>query len=151
VGLDGWGEKSAENAVTGARAAKTPTLSRFLAALGIRFVGEVTAGLLESTFKSLERLLSVTRDELLEVEGLGDQAADSIVEYFSDPTVLKMIQVFQDVGVHPLVLEQGEADLLLSGEVLLFTGSLKQISRTEAKKAGQRQWRPDSKRNNQKS
>jgi len=134
VGLDGWGEKSAENAVTGARAAKTPTLSRFLAALGIRFVGEVTAGLLESTFKSLERLLSVTRDELLEVEGLGDQAADSIVEYFSDPTVLKMIQVFQDVGVHPLVLEQGEADLLLSGEVLLFTGSLKQISRTEAKK-----------------
>ncbi len=132
--LDGWGEKSAENAITGARIAMKPSLSRFLAALGIRFVGEVTAGLLETTFQSLEKVITVTSKELLEVEGLGEQAANSIVEYFSDPGVQKMMEAFKEVGVHPLVLEKTEETLLLSGEVLLFTGSLKKMSRSEAKK-----------------
>jgi DNA ligase (NAD+) len=132
--LEGWGEKSAENALAGTEAAKTPALSRFLAALGIRYVGEVTASLLEDSFESLERLTSVTREELLEVEGLGEQAANSIVDYFSDPSVQEMINTFHKAGVRPLVLAKKEEDLLLSGEVLLFTGSLKKLSRTEAKK-----------------
>lgn len=134
VSLEGWGEKSADNAMAGIEAAKNPTLSRFLAALGIRYVGEVTAGLLENTFKSLERLLIVTREELLEVEGLGEQAANSIVEYFSDPSVQEMMKAFHGAGVVPQVIGSREGNLLLSGEVLLFTGSLQKISRTEAKK-----------------
>lgn len=132
--LDGWGEKSADNALAGIEAAKTPPLSRFLAALGIRYVGEVTAGLLENTFNSLERLLDVTREELLEVEGLGEQAANSIVDYFSDLSVQEMMRTFREMGVHPQVMLQTEENLLLTGEVLLFTGSLKKLSRTEAKK-----------------
>ena len=132
--LDGWGEKSAENALAGTEAARKPVLSRFLAALGIRYVGEVTAGLLESTFKSLESLIHVTREELLEVEGLGEQAANSIVDYFSDPSVQEMMKIFHEAGVHPQVMLQKEEDLLLTGEVLLFTGSLKKLSRSEAKK-----------------
>jgi len=132
--LDGWGEKSADNALSGIEAAKKPVLSRFLTALGIRYVGEVTAGLLESTFLSLERLLNVTREDLLEVEGLGEQAANSIVDYFSDPLVREMMNRFHDAGVQPLVKLQRKENLLLTGEVLLFTGSLKKLSRTEAKK-----------------
>lgn len=132
--LEGWGEKSADNALAGTRAAKTPALSRFLAALGIRYVGEVTAGLLERTFTSLDRLLEVNAQELLEVEGLGEQAAQSIVDYFSDPSVQEMMQKFHKAGVEPQVMEHREDSLLLSGEVLLFTGTLKKMSRTEAKK-----------------
>lgn len=132
--LEGWGKKSAENALAGTEAAKAPALSRFLAALGIRYVGEVTASLLEYTFRSLERLITVTREELLEVEGLGEQAANSIVDYFSDPSVQEMMNRFHDAGVRPQVGAQREEDLLLSGEVFLFTGSLKKLSRTEAKK-----------------
>ena len=132
--LDGWGEKSADNALAGIEAAKKPVLSHFLAALGIRYVGEVTAGLLESTFKSLDNLIHVTCEELLEVEGLGEQAANSIVEYFSDPSVREMMNGFHEAGVHPQIMLQKEENLLLTGEVLLFTGSLKKLSRTEAKK-----------------
>ncbi len=132
--LDGWGEKSADNALAGTEAAKQPALSRFLAALGIRYVGEVTASLLENTFKSFERLISVTREELLEVEGLGEQAANSIVDYFSDPLVQEMMQAFHEAGVRPQAMQQKDEELLLTGEVLLFTGSLKKVSRTEAKK-----------------
>ncbi len=134
AGLDGWGEKSAEKLLLGTMAAKTPLLARFLAALGIRYVGEVTAELLERSYQSLEKLQSVTREELLEVEGLGEQAANSIVDYFSDPAVQEMMRKFHRVGVHPLEVAGKEENLPLSGEVLLFTGTLKKISRTEAKK-----------------
>lgn len=132
--LDGWGKKSAENTLSGIRAVKTPVLSRFLTALGIRYVGEVTAALLERTFLSLDKLRTVSREELLEVEGLGEQAAGSIMAYFSDPLVQKMLTKFHAAGVRPLVVESGEENLLLAGEVFLFTGTLKKLSRTEAKK-----------------
>ena len=132
--LEGWGEKSAEKVLLGLAAVKTPPLARFLAALGIRYIGEVTAALLEHTFHSLENLLKVTTAELLEVEGLGEQAVKSIVDYFSDPDVLEMIGKFSEAGVVPQIAEETEEQLLLSGEVLLFTGSLKKMSRTEAKK-----------------
>ncbi len=132
--LDGWGEKSAEKVLQGTEAAKKPPLARFVAALGIRYVGEVTAELLERSFQSLERLRRVSREELLEVEGLGEQAANSIVDYFSDPAVQEMMTKFEELGVHPQVARQEEEQRLLSGEVLLFTGTLKKLSRTEAKK-----------------
>ena len=132
--LDGWGEKSAEKVLQGTEAAKKPPLARFVAALGIRYVGEVTAELLERSFQSLERLRRVSREELLEVEGLGEQAANSIVDYFSDPAVQEMMTKFEELGVRPQVARQEEEQRLLSGEVLLFTGTLKKLSRTEAKK-----------------
>ena len=132
--LEGWGEKSAENALRGIESARRPQLSRFLAALGIRYVGEVTAGLLEQSFHSLEELFRQKEEDLLEVAGLGEQAAKSIADYFSDPTVLEMMEKLHEAGVQPLAMEKQEEDLPLSGEVFLFTGSLKKMSRNEAKK-----------------
>jgi len=132
--LDGWGTKSAEKLIQGIAAVKTPALSRFLAALGIRYVGEVTAALLERTFLSLEKVLNVLKADLIEVEGLGEQAAGSIVDYFSDPAVQKMFSRFQEAGLVPQVYEESAEKQILSDEVLLFTGSLQKLSRSEAKK-----------------
>ena len=132
--LDGWGLKSAEKLIQGIAAVKTPPLSRFLAALGIRYVGEVTAALLEQTFLSLEKVLHVSKAELIEVEGLGEQAAGSIVDYFSDPAVQNMFARFEAAGLVPLVFERSDEKQILSDEVLLFTGSLQKLSRSEAKK-----------------
>ncbi len=134
VPLEGWGEKSAEKVLFALRSVKTPPLSRFLAALGIRYVGEVTAALLEQTFHSLDTLINATAGELIEVEGLGEQAVKSLVEYFSDPDIQKMFAQFDAAGVIPQIAQETEETLLLSGEVLLFTGTLKKLSRTEAKK-----------------
>ena len=132
--LEGWGEKSAEKVLAAVEQVKAPLLSRFLAALGIRYVGEVTANLLERSFHSLERLVTATVEDLLAIEGLGEQVAQSIVEYFSDPAVQQMFAKFQAAGVQPQVAAPDREKLLLSGEVLLFTGSLKKLSRSEAKK-----------------
>jgi len=94
----------------------------------------VTASLLEETFQSLERILQVSKDVLMEVDGLGEQAAGSIVDYFSDPAVQNMFSQFADAGVVPQVYEKKTEKQLLTGEVLLFTGTLKKLSRSEAKK-----------------
>lgn len=132
--LDGWGEKSADNVISAVQKRRTPPLSRLLAALGIRFIGEVTATLLEHHFSDLDQLVSASREELLEIEGIGEQAASSIVDYFSDARVQEMLARLQTAGVRPAVQQNDSGNLPLADQVILFTGSLQTISRNEAKK-----------------
>ncbi len=95
--LDGWGEKSAENAVAAIEKVKRTTLARLLGALGIRYVGEVTAALLAQHFGDLEAVMRATKNELLAIEGIGEQAASSLVDYFSDASTGAMItQLFAE-------------------------------------------------------
>lgn len=134
AGLEGWGAKSADNVIAAIQTAKHPPLGKFLAALGIRFVGEVTASLLEQTFQTLEQLMQASMETLLELEGIGEQAARSICDYFSDPDVRDMFSRLQQLDVAPEAGRQAQANQLLSGRVFLFTGTLASLSRTEAKK-----------------
>ncbi|MBU0664100.1 MAG: NAD-dependent DNA ligase LigA [Proteobacteria bacterium] len=134
AGLEGWGDKSADNVLAAIEAAIQPPLGKFLTALGIRFVGEVTASLLEQTFPSLEHLMETSMETLLEIEGIGEQAARSIIDYFNDPEVREMFARLQEAGVAPQAGQQLQGDQPLSGLVFLFTGTLTTLSRTEAKK-----------------
>jgi len=131
--LDGWARKSAENAAAAIAASKIASLARLLSALGIRHVGEVTAGLLEERFQTMENLMAASLEELLTVEGIGAQVAASIRDYFGDPAVQKMLERLRQLGVAPgkRLAEQGS--LPLRGAVLLFTGALSSFSRDEAK------------------
>jgi len=132
-GLDGWARKSAENAVAAIAASKSAPLARLLSALGIRHVGEVTAGLLEERFHTLENLMDATLEELLTVEGIGEQVAASIRDYFGDPAVRKMLERLGQLGVMPGKRVAAQGTLPLRGAVLLFTGALSSFSRDEAK------------------
>ncbi len=132
--LDGWGDKSADNVLEAVKSRLNPPLHRLIAALGIRFIGEVTADLLESNFPSLEKLEKVSLEELLEVDGIGEQVAVSVTNYFGDETVREMLKQLKDAGLTPTVSEKLESDLPLNDEVVLFTGSLTTLSRNEAKK-----------------
>jgi DNA ligase (NAD+) len=135
AGLPGWGAKSADNVMAAIEAARHPPLGKFLAAIGIRFVGEITASLLEQRFPTLDDLMQASLGALLEIDGIGDQAAGSIVDYFSDSEVRAMFERLRQAGVVP---ESGQPapreDQPLSGLVFLFTGTLMSLSRTEAKK-----------------
>ena len=134
AGLDGWGDKSAENAVRAIQGSRTPTLAKFLAALGIRHVGEVTAQVLARHFASLPRLLLADEADFLHIEGIGDQMAASLVDYFQDPTVREMLSRLESLGVRVQEEKQGaETRGGLSGCVFLFTGTLAHLSRHEAK------------------
>lgn len=134
AGLPGWGAKSADNAIAAIEAARHPTLGKFLAAIGIRFVGEITASLLEQRFPTLDSLMQASKEALLEIDGIGEQAAGSIFEYFSDSDVRAMFERLHQIGVIPESGRPSPKDQPLSGLVFLFTGTLTALSRTEAKK-----------------
>ena len=132
--LDGWGEKSADNVLIAMQRAKTPSLSRFLAALGIRYVGEITASLLEDHFNTLAHLRSATKEDLLNIDGVGEQAADSLTTYFQSKKIFSMLDTLAALGVLPETMEQSPMARPLTGAVVVFTGGLSGLSRDEAKK-----------------
>jgi DNA ligase (NAD+) len=132
--LAGWGEKSAENAIAAINKSKQSTLAQFLAAIGIRHVGEVTAGLLEQRFGTLAALLTASEADFLEIEGIGEQVAASLVRFLADDTARNMLTRLAALGLEFTPPRQGGAtDLPLAGHVFLFTGTLAAFSRSEAK------------------
>ncbi|NNK94256.1 MAG: NAD-dependent DNA ligase LigA [Desulfobacterales bacterium] len=132
--LEGWGDKSADNVLAAIEQAKTPNLSQFLAALGIRFIGEISAQLLEQHFRSLATLQSADKEELLDIDGIGEQAAESLINYFQSEPVTLMLDKLHELGVNPAAAEVSATGLPLEGAVIVFTGTLLQLSRDEAKK-----------------
>lgn len=132
--LEGWGEQSAKNTIYAINEKKQPTLGRLLAALGIRFIGEVGSALLESQFSTLDKLAAATLEELLEIDGIGIQAAESIADYFSDPSVHSMLEQLGQAGIEITSPKGNRSNLPLAGKTFLFTGGLTTLSRSEAKK-----------------
>jgi len=129
--LPGWGEKSAAKVVQAVEAAKKTSLAKFLAALGIRHVGEVTAQHLARRFETIDGLLAATEADFLGIEGVGPEIAASLVEYFADPEVRRMLEELKQLGVEPQSGE--EAGQPLAGKVFVFTGTLAKLTRSEAK------------------
>ena len=132
--LEGWGDKSADNVLAAIEQAKKPPLSQFLAALGIRYIGEISAQLLEDNFSSLTQLKSADKEELLDIDGIGEQAAESLISYFQSEQITRMLDRLHELGVKPEAAEVKITGLPLDGAVIVFTGSLSQLSRDEAKK-----------------
>ena len=132
--LDGWAEKSARNAIAAIQESRDTTLARLLSALGIRYVGEEGAGLLDEHYGgSLENLLRANEEELLEIEGIGPQTAKSIIDYFQDPEVVKMLLQLKNFGLTIASSKKSPEQSPFAGFVFLFTGSLDGMSRDEAK------------------
>ena len=131
AGLDGWGEKSARNVLAAIESRKTMGLAQFIGALGIRHVGEVTAGLLAKHYSDLHQLMETEKEKFLQIEGIGEQTAEALAEYFHAPATRLMIDQFHRSGLVVHVPEKSQAPL--AGRVFLFTGTLQTLSREEAK------------------
>lgn len=131
--LDGWAEKSADNVIVAIARSRETTLARFLAALGIRFIGEVTAALLEKHFATIDGLVQASEKEFLAVEGIGERSAASLMDYFADSSVREMLARLLDSGLHFSSPALETDELPLAAMTFLFTGSLTNLSRNEAK------------------
>jgi len=131
--LDGWGEKSAANVIAAIDAAREPTLGRFIAAIGIRHIGEITAAALESHFAGLEQLAAATKDDLMAIDGIGAEAAGSLSDFFAREDGRALLADLRAAGVaiRPAPVKKGGA---LASMTVVFTGSLSQLNRDEAKK-----------------
>jgi len=131
--LPGWGDISAAKVLNAITASKRPTLARLLAALGIRFIGETTATLLEQRFHTLGALSEAGVDDLTRIDGIGHRTATSLAGYFADDRTRDILQRLEQAGVEPDA-RTPPAGGSLAGMSFLFTGSLETLSRSEAKK-----------------
>lgn len=132
---DGSREKSARKIVNSIRASLEVPFERVLFALGIRFVGETSAKLLARHFKTLDALMVASIADLMEVEGVGEVIAESVIRYFHNEENLQIIERLRSYGLQmSLNVEQlqGSTDKL-AGKSIVISGVFERHSRDEYK------------------
>ena len=132
--LDRMGRKSAQNLIAALEDSKSSTLARFLYALGIREVGEVTAQVLAREFGTLEAIMAADRVRLMATRDIGPTVAAHIETFFAQASNRDVIAHLRAAGVHwpdeTAVAGAGP----LSGQRFVLTGTLESMPRAEAKR-----------------
>ena len=133
--LPGFKEKSVDNILKGIEASKKIPWSRVLFAIGIRFVGETTAKVLAKTFDSIDALKTVTLDDLIRVDEIGEKIAQSIILYFKDDRNLEIVERLRDAGVQLKGEPKDLSDRVdkLVGKSIVISGVFALHSRDEYK------------------
>ena len=130
VRLDRFADLSAKKLIDNIQGSKHPTLPRFITALGIRHVGGQTAIDLAYYFKSLEKLSETTVEDLLEIDGIGEIVAESIVAWFADDENIKLLNDLKELGMAPVFSDNSHGKL--ANLSFVVTGTLDSMSRDEA-------------------
>ncbi|MBK7250864.1 MAG: NAD-dependent DNA ligase LigA [Gammaproteobacteria bacterium] len=131
AGLERMGEKSARNLLEAIDRSRSTTLPRFLFALGIPDVGEVTALALASEFGTLEALAAADIEHVQRTPNVGPVIALSIREFFADPVNQQIIGELRARGVHWAPQESVPATKPLAGSTFVMTGTLAAMTREE--------------------
>ncbi|MFP3868663.1 MAG: NAD-dependent DNA ligase LigA [Desulfobacteraceae bacterium] len=132
LSLEGFAQKSAEQLYKAIQRARTPRLDQFLYALGIRHVGQHVARVLAKSFRSLEALAQADEAELEKIPEVGPQIAASLRSFFTSKENQDILKSLQDSGVQ--IREKPVAPATpLAGKTFVFTGSLENFTRDEAK------------------
>ena len=134
--LDGWGKLSAANLEYSINSKKTISLERFIYSLGIRHIGLENAKLISKHLKTSSNFSSLSKtknfEELLNIDGIGETQIDSIKNFFSNTTNLKVIKELEKtLNIQNAV--ETKKDGLLANKSFMLTGKLDGMSRAEAK------------------
>lgn len=132
---DGSRQKSAMKIISGIEESKKVPFERVVFALGIRFVGETSGKLLARHFKNIDALMNATLEELLEIDGIGEVMAKSIITYFHNEENMQIVERLRSYGLQmALSREQMEnASDLLQGKSIVISGVFQHHSRDEYK------------------
>lgn len=135
LNLERIGEKSANNLIEAIEKSKATSFPRFLYALGIREVGEVTAQNLAAHFQNLDKLIVADIEQLEEVTNIGPNIAYQIHTFFRQAHNLEIIQRLLAAGIHWPTPESAtqKKSLPLAGQTFVLTGTLNSMTREQAK------------------
>ena len=128
-------ERSAQKIVNGIEASKKVPFERVVFALGIRFVGETSARLLARRFKTMDALQAATMQQLMDIDGVGEVIAKSVITYFANPVNQKIVARLRSYGLQMQLSEEqieGTSDRL-SGKSIVISGVFTKHSRDEYK------------------
>ncbi len=135
--LEGFGDKKADNLLEAIDASRNQNLARVITSLGIRGVGEVLATDLARHVFDLDELSRKTLLDLQNLEGVGPNIAQGIVDWFGRPANQKMLEKLRQAGVWPVSSTAGEKEdrsgRPLYGLTFVITGTLPGFSREGAK------------------
>jgi len=127
INMDGFGKRSYEKLISALDEAKNTTVSRFLYSLGISGIGSANAKMIAKYFDNdIDRIISASKDDLLEIEGIGEVLANSIADFFRSEKNIENIESLRKI----LKFEKEESvgGDKLSGKVCVITGSLQHFS-----------------------
>lgn len=128
-------ERSAQKIVNGIAASKNVPFERVVFALGIRFVGETSARLLARRFKTMDALQAATMQQLMDIDGVGEVIAKSVITYFANPVNQEIVARLRSYGLQMQLSEEqieGTSDKL-SGKSIVISGVFTKHSRDEYK------------------
>ncbi|MEO0910786.1 MAG: helix-hairpin-helix domain-containing protein, partial [Pseudomonadota bacterium] len=143
--VEGWGATSATKLFDAIDAVRNMEFYRLIFGLGIRYVGEQTAKDLAKNYGDVETfntaMLRINEtevvDDLLAIDGIGETVANALKEFFSEPRNLDVWNRLLE-QVSPQEVEQASTDSPVAGKTVVFTGSLEQMTRDEAKAMAER-------------
>jgi DNA ligase (NAD+) len=131
--LDKMGEKSVDKLLAAIEASKSNSLDKLLYGLGIRHIGEKAALTLATKFMTIDQLMEATQEQLSAVREIGTVMAQSVVLFFSQQPNRHMIEVLRSLGVTmEMTKKKSENESFFSNKVVVLTGTLVQMSRSEA-------------------
>jgi DNA ligase (NAD+) len=131
--LEGFADKKADNILDAIEESKGRSLARLITALGIRGVGEVVAADLASTFEDLDDLSKSSMDTLLEIDGVGSNIAEAVIDWFASTTNQQVINKLHSAGVWPRSKGHSVRKQSLDGLTFVVTGTLPGFTRDSVK------------------
>lgn len=136
--LERMGQKKVDNLLAAIQQAKSNSLEHLLFGLGIRHLGVKASQVLAEKYETMDRLLTVTEEELVEIHDIGDKLAQSVVTYLENEDIRALIQKLKDKHVNMdykgIKTSDIEGHPEFSGKTMVLTGKLHQMTRTEASK-----------------
>ena len=131
VSLERMGEKSTLNLLEAIEKSKENDLYKLIFALGVHHIGLKAAKLLANHFGDMDALLSATKEDIMEIDGMGDVSADTLVKTLALPETRDMIEEFKSMGLNMKNLTEIE-DKRFEGMTFVLTGTLEKYGRREA-------------------
>ena len=127
VNMEGFGKRSYEKLMAALEEAKHTNVARFLYSLGINGIGSANAKMIAKYFDNdIDKIITAGKDELLEIEGIGEVLANSIVDFFKDSKNIENVKSLREVLIFEA--EESTGSDSFAGKVFVITGSLEHFT-----------------------
>jgi len=138
ISLERMAEKSADNLMNAIEKSKNRSFANLIYGLGIRYVGVHTSEVITRYFPTLDKLRKINLEELIEINEIGPKIAESIILFFKEKENLAIIERLRSAGLNFNLEEEKmrkeKVAQILAGKQFVLTGTLKDFTRTQAKK-----------------
>lgn len=132
--LEGFGEKKVDNLLDAIEKSKQASLEKLLFGLGIRHFGEKSALIIAKKFKTMDNIMKLSFEDLVDITDIGEVMAKSIIEYFSNPENINLINKLKDLGLNMNYLgKELKEDINFLNKKFVITGTISVMPRDTLK------------------